>query len=96
MLKANPPQNVNKVLLKPWINAATDAKAHKDQITPGMMTANANKLEKGSSINCKTFNKIRIDSTIVIQINASKNFPFPLKILPPTVIITENTIIWKT
>ena len=91
MLSAKPPQNVSKVLRKSWINAATDAKAHSDQITPGMKTKNANDVENGSSTNCKTFNKIRIASTIVIQIRASKNLPFPLNNLPPKVIITEKT-----
>ena len=94
--KINPPQNVNSVLLNPCINAADEAKAQRDQSTPGIITTNANTAEKGTSINWTSFNKVKTASTTLIQINASKNFPFPLNILPPKVIITEKISIWKT
>ena len=47
----NPPQNVNNVLLNPCITAAIDAKAQRDQITPGTIIKKAIKAEIGSSTN---------------------------------------------
>mgnify|MGYP007000135263 len=91
MLRPTPPKKVTNVLLKPWIRAAVVANAHNDQIRPGTTIIKANTAEKGSSANCKTFNTIKTASTIVMQSKASKNFPFPLNNLPPTVIISENT-----
>ena len=95
-LNARPPMNVKSVLLKPCIKAAVEANAHKDQNTPGITIKNESAADIGSRINWNNFNKINTASTIVIHINASMNLPFPLNNLPPTVIITENNIIWKT